>query len=444
MYEELNINMSKTKKNILVNIEILVNGHKVFMTKGGQFVFDKISDIIINIGEMLALYEDTAEDIFIRLEEYAKIIMHMETFVKNNKNIVQLNEIALQQLESLSNYIEKLLPADKKEVYFLPYKASMWDSLESVWEKYEANEEWEAYVMPIPYYDRNQDFSLGTFHWEGELFPKNVSITDYKNVDLQKVHPEKIYIHNPYDGGNIVTSVALEYYSDKLKALTDELVYIPYFVIDETHITAESIKHFALTYGVINAHKVILQSEKVKQCYVEALVEYFGEKYRDYFDNKILGTGSPKLEKVRKTKKENVEIPEQWLKHIQKPDGSWKKIIMYNNSITALLEHPDKMIEKYRHTLKTFKENRDKVCLLWRPHPLIKATMESMLPQLWEEYSQLVEEYRKADWGIYDDTPDLDRAIVLSDGYYGDSSSVVKLMQEAEKVCMIQNVDVLQ
>ena len=70
--------------------------------------------------------------------------------------------------------------------------------------------------------------------------------------------------------------------------------------------------------------------------------------------------------------------------------------------------------------------------------------MESMLPQLWEEYSQLVEEYRKADWGIYDDTPDLDRAIVLSDGYYGDSSSVVKLMQEAEKVCMIQNVDVLQ
>lgn len=127
-------------------------------------------------------------------------------------------------------------------------------------------------------------------------------------------------------------------------------------------------------------------------------------------------------------------------------EARWKleKIIMYNNSITALLEHPDKMIEKYRHTLKTFNENQDKVCLLWRPHPLIKATMASMLPQLWEEYSQLIEEYRRADWGIYDDTPDLDRAIALSDGYCGDSSSVVKLMQEAGKVCMIQNADVLQ
>lgn len=149
------------------------------MTKGGQFAFDKISDIIINIGEMLALYEDVAESIFIKLEEYAKIVMHMEDFVKNNKDILQLNEMALQQLEIFSKYIEESLPADKKEVYFLPYKASMWDSLESVWEKYEANEEWEAYVMPIPYYDRKQDGSLGELHWEGEIFPKNVTITDY-------------------------------------------------------------------------------------------------------------------------------------------------------------------------------------------------------------------------------------------------------------------------
>ena len=177
---------------------------------------------------------------------------------------------------------------------------------------------------------------------------------------------------------------------------------------------------------------------------MDALVEYFGEQYREYFDNKILGTGSPKLEKVRKTKKENVEVPKQWLKYIQKADGSWKKIIMYNNSVTALIDNSDKMIEKYRHTLKIFKENRDNVCLLWRPHPLIEATIGSLIPQLWEKYSQLVEEYKREDWGIYDDTPELDRAIVLSDGYYGDSSSVVKLMQEAENVCMIQNVDVLQ
>lgn len=442
-YKEL-IAMSKNKRNILSGIHFLINSHQALLRGGEALSVKKNNAIVIDISGKLFPFDEITENILTKLKDYAGTLLQMLIDKSDTRVVIEINKIALEKLESLLNYVEKTLPPDKKEVYFLPYKASMWDSLESVWEEYEANEEWNAYVMPIPYYDRKQDGSLGELHWKGEIFPKNVTITDYRNVDLKKIHPDKIYIHNPYDNGNLVTSVAPEYYCDKLKEVTDELVYIPYFVLDETHITAEGIKQYVITQGVINAHKVIVQSEKVKNCYVDALVEYFGEQYREYFDNKILGTGSPKLEKVRKTKKENVEVPKQWLKYIQKADGSWKKIIMYNNSVTALIDNSDKMIEKYRHTLKIFKENRDSVCLLWRPHPLIEATISSLIPHLWEEYSQLVEEYKREDWGIYDDTPELDRAIVLSDGYYGDSSSVVKLMQEAGKVCMIQNVDVLQ
>ena len=67
------------------------------------------------------------------------------------------------------------------------------------------------------------------------------------------------------------------------------------------------------------------------------------------------------------------------------------------------------------------------VALLWRPHPLIKDTIQGMLPNLWEEYQKLVQQYKEEGWGIYDDTADLDRAIALSDAYYGDGSSVVQL-----------------
>ena len=89
--------------------------------------------------------------------------------------------------------------------------------------------------------------------------------------------------------------------------------------------------------------------------------------------------------------------------------------------------------------LKTFYENRDDVALLWRPHPLIKATIESMRPELWDEYKKIVDKYIAEGWGIYDDTPDLDRAIALSDAYYGDPSSVVQLCQNAGMPAMIQN-----
>ena len=57
-----------------------------------------------------------------------------------------------------------------------------------------------------------------------------------------------------------------------------------------------------------------------------------------------------------------------------------------------------------------------------------------------KEYEEIVSWYKKEAWGIYDDSADLDRAIVISDAYYGDGSSVVQLYEKCEKPIMIQNV----
>ena len=97
-----------------------------------------------------------------------------------------------------------------------------------------------------------------------------------------------------------------------------------------------------------------------------------------------------------------------------------------------------------KNVFRIFKENQNEVALLWRPHPLIKTTIESMKPELWEEYEKIVERYKEEGWGIYDDTADVDRAVVLSDGYYGDWSSLVQLYQKTGKPVMIQDVNVVE
>ena len=97
------------------------------------------------------------------------------------------------------------------------------------------------------------------------------------------------------------------------------------------------------------------------------------------------------------------------------------------------------MLRKMESVFEFFKDKKGEVALLWRPHPLIQATIESMRPQLWEDYCKLVEQYQSEGWGIYDDTADLDRAIVLSDAYYGDPSSLVHLCKEKGMPVMIQN-----
>lgn len=334
----------------------------------------------------------------------------------------------------------------RTEAVFLPYKASMWDSLESVWKAAEEDPDCDAYVIPIPYYTKNPDGSFRQEHYEGDLYPDYVPITRYEDYDFAGRHPDMVFIHNPYDNCNYLTSVHPFFYSKNLKQFTDELVYISYFILDEIEPedkkSVERMSHFVTQPGVIYADRVIVQSEKMRQIYINVMTEFTRNISADrrYWEEKILGLGSPKTDKVLNTRKDDVEVPKEWLDIIEKEDGSWKKIIFYNTSITALLQNSEKMLEKMRDVFRVFQENQDRVALFWRPHPLIQATFEAMRPHLWEKYEEIVKEYREAGWGIYDDTADVDRAIALCDGYYGDHSSLVRLCREAGKPVMIQNV----
>ena len=404
----------------------------------------------IAIGTLIEDTEGKGQQAVTILEEYCELIyqIHGSLAAGSNVNANKIYKSLRQKLIKAENSVRNDIKI-KTVAVFLPYKASMWDSLESVWKAADADPDCDVYVVPVPYYDKNPNGSFREIHYEGDLYPAYVPITRYDKYDLEAEHPDVIYIHNPYDQCNLVTSVPPFYFSENLKKFTDKLVYIPYFVLTEIKpnddVAIEGMKHFITTPAVFNAHRVIVQSEDMKQVYIKVLLDStnnHSDAARKYWEDKILGLGSPKFDKVSSTKKENLEIPKEWLRIINKPDGSRKKIIFYNTSVGALLQHNEKMLEKMLYVFDVFKENQEEVALLWRPHPLIQATVESMRPQLWMEYNRIVRKYREEGWGIYDDSSDIDRAIALSDAYYGDGSSVVQMYQQTGKPIMIQNVDV--
>ncbi len=418
-----------------------------------QDILSQCQECAITIGTAIEKFEGEGFVTVSHVEAYCDTVF--ACYEELNADDVNANKIyknLRKQLVRIENSVKNDIPL-RKEVVFFPYKASMWDALESVYLAAKEDPDCDAYCVPIPYYDKTPDGRLGAMHYEGKEYPKNIEITDWQAYHFEERRPDVIYIHNPYDNYNLVTCVHSRYFSNNLKKYTDELIYIPYFILSEIEPEdqerIDSIKHFIWTPGVINADKVIVQSEKMKQIYVN---EYFKaakenglQGYhidRKYLEKKFLGLGSPKLDKVANTRRNELEVPEEWLKIIQKPDGSRKKIIFYNTSVGALLQHNEKMLAKMEYVFGVFQENRDEVALLWRPHPLIKATVESMRPQLWREYDRLVRNYREEGWGIYDDTSDIDRAIALSDAYYGDGSSVVQMYQQTGKPIMMQNVDI--
>lgn len=317
----------------------------------------------------------------------------------------------------------------KKEIVFLPYKASMWDSLESVWQAaYADKEHCNAYVVPIPYADRKPDMTVAEWHCEADMFPDYVPVLDWQEYTLEKLNamrPDAIFIHNPYDDCNRVTSVEPQYYSRNLKQCTDKLVYIPYYVCGET-----TAPNMCRAPGIVNADYVIVQDENIKA--------QFEQHYPDGKppEGKFLALGSPKFDKVLASKKEDFTLPESWQRIVK-----GKKIVLYNTSLGAALDNSDMVCKKLRYVFDVFK-NRQDAALWWRPHPLMEATFRSMRPEHYAEYEQIVAEYKQAGWGIYDDTPDANRAIVCSDCYYGDDSGVLWSYRETGKPIMHENMHI--
>ena len=441
--------------NALIKTNDSVSRSKLSDAAGMQSLLAQCQETAIQLGTFLETLDKKYELIIGKLEDYCEIVYRM------SRNLSEEQSLAIREKEhrkqakrirglltEIRNSIVYGFPEDRREVVFLPYKASMWDSLESIWRAAEADENTDAYVIPIPYYDKNPDESFREEHYEGGLYPDYVPITRYDEYDFEERRPDAIFIHNAYDDWNNVTSVHPFFYSENLKHFTRQLVYIPYFILGEVnpenHDQVEKMKHFCTIPGVINADKVIVQSENMRKAYINVLREFAAQQGLGEIDweSKILALGSPKIDKVLHTRKEDLEIPEEWQKLIQKPDGRWKKVVFYNTSVNGLLQYGERMLEKIRNVLELFQYMKDEAVLLWRPHPLMLATIRSMRPKLLDEYIKMTEEYRSMKYGIYDDSSDIDRAVVLCDAYYGDASSIVYMCQKAGKPVMIQNVEV--
>ncbi len=448
------------KKDMLQTVDTLLRANDAIVKtaasnpQGAAEALVQCQESAIALGTYIDTLDEKYAPLVHILEDYCENIYQMSESLSDENLCRKVSKKIQKQLTGLQNGIKYDLPDDKKEIVFLPYKASMWDSLESVWKAADADPECDAYVIPIPYFDKNPDGSFREEHYEGDLYPKDVRITRYDEYDLETRHPDVIYIHNPYDECNHVTSVHPYFYSKNLRNYTDKLVYIPYFILSEIEPDDQSaidgMKHFCFTPGTIYADQVIVQSEKMRQIYINEYMKAAKEMGlpgehvdRRFLEKKFLGTGSPKIDKVLNTRKEDLDVPVAWLRIIEKPDGSWKKIVFYNTSVSALLQHSEKMLEKMESVFEIFKENKDEVALLWRPHPLIQATIESMRPQLWEAYKEIRDRYIEEGWGIYDDSADVDRAIVLSDVYYGNMSSIVQLCKKEKIPAIVQDVDVL-
>jgi hypothetical protein len=315
------------------------------------------------------------------LDEYCELAYQASQESKAPNDIKKLRK---HLIKTINTAREELKP-DKLEVAFFPYQASMFDSLESVYLAAREDPQCDAYVVPIPYYEVMPDNTRGPMHYDGDKYPADIPVTDWREYDIEARHPDVIFIHYAYDDIGNNARVHPDFYSKRLREHCEQLIYIPYFVT-----TSETVdEHNGYLPGILNAHRVIVATEKTRQDYIRHYTKYdkLGGWHGKYgkAEDKFVALGSPKFDKVLSTKREDYDLPEEC-------EG--KKIVLYNTHMFALLIGGEKYLEKMRSVFEFFR-NRDDAILWWRPHPNTELNLRLKNPVLYDKYMELLAEFKK-------------------------------------------------
>lgn len=445
-------NAQKKQVNELLNLLSRAHGEfgkiLAIQNTAAMSLLEQCQKGAIKLGELIEQAEGEDCAVIPLLEEYCETVYQVYENIRTGGETNP--QEMLQMLTGSFSAVEKGIEAGievRKEVVFLPYQASKWDFMESVWEAAKKEAACDVYVIPVPYYYKNIDGSFRKMQYDGECYPAEVTITKYDEFDFGSHQPDVIFIQNPHDEFNATVSVHPFFYSTNMKRFTDKLIYIPCFVTDEIRKederAVEGMNHYAAMPGVANADKVIVQSESMRQAYINFLVEKAGLHTKKVWEHKILGLGSPIWDKDKKRERKTSAIQAEWEERIRKKDGGCKKAVLYGTNVSVLMQYGERYLEKLQAVFDMFRDRQNEVICWWRPQPLqtIREVMAPRYMQTYLQYENLVRTYREENWGIYDEDENGELAADMCDAYYGDGSSMVRFFYKQKKPILIQTVD---
>ena len=270
-------------------------------------------------------------------------------------------------------------------IAFLPYKRSMWNSMESVY-----TECWSsgitARVIPLPY-QRIADGKVESIDCDRDKFM--VQALDVSA--LEKEHFDFVVIHYPYDDKNKVTRMCPQYHTAQLRKY-GKVVYIPY--------SCTNMRQLRIQPGIANIDYAFLGSEAEADAFVSEWAEIGVD-----FSGRVFGYGSPKMDAI------------SGLEH-----GN-KTIVI--NSLGPYLMAPFERLQLYQHHISNEIGKRRSV--IFRPHPLLRQTIKSMRPDTMAAYEKFISWCETRDHVEVDETEYLEDALEQADYLISDPSSVLEM-----------------
>ena len=301
------------------------------------------------------------------------------------------------------------------KIAFLPYKRSMWNSMSSVYDECIASGI-EAHVYPIPYKRMKANKETDFIDSDKDLFGDIAEDIE----TLNDLHPDYIVIHYPYEDHNKVTNMLPEYFTKALKErYKAKIIYIPYGIA-----YGNFNMHFSLQPGVIDVDYAFLESQDNADRFVMGWYQYGID-----FSGRVFGYGSPKLDVAANAKR---EVPPEW-----EPVVRDRQITLVSTSLSRFIMNPFHCLLTYQEVVDT--ETAQDHAVIFRPHPLLRTTIKSMLPHVQTSFNTLMGHLKDNPDVIIDESEYIERAIGCADFLVSDPSSVFKMWGATGKPCRLMN-----
>ena len=276
-------------------IEDILSGNKeAFMKK-----LASCQEFAITLGTYIEKHRGEARESTKRivnvLERYCECLYQSTRNIEEGK----LRE-NLQKLEEVYKEAETCIRDDiieKKEILFLPIGPREWRGMQDLYEAINRAEDAEIYIVPLPLMEKDPFGRVMTSETEMDVdiqveeYPELKDLVDWKDYDLSVHRPDTIYFQNPYDNENPVLTVPPDFYAKNLRNYTKELVFIPFAKTNEfgkdDWPDQYNLKYYVTAPGIFYADKVYVQSENIKEQYVNKLVSFAGQGMEKYWRRKI-------------------------------------------------------------------------------------------------------------------------------------------------------------
>lgn len=344
---------------------------------------------------------------------------------------------------------------EKKNAVFLPVHAKNWKFFETAYQNCQESG-YDVYVLPLTYFFKDYDGTPKRTINESDAFLKEIHALDNELFSAKWVeilHPEILFIQNPYDEWNEAISVEKDFYAVNLRHNTDQLIYIPPFELADFEKNQlceyHNMKYYVTMPGVVLSDEIWLSSEQMKEMYLSKLNDFSEEKGQDAWNEKI------KIVEPLYSKQEIEKTDHNTQKQSNEFDGqngiATTKRLFYCVSLGCLAEHGELTIQKIKDNMKVY-QSTPELQVIWYTYPAIDGALSETYAKLLSQYKELLHEAEKLpnvtilkDSDSICDTISYLRQIVINcSAYYGDGSPAISMFRVQKKPIMIQNYEMIR